>query len=200
MRLASGFDLDFWTLCFLRWIDAFKVIAKTSRCHFQLSAASSQLIPKCIYQSEIEFVLWGLLGFKRGLRNVIASTIQFRQLKKMREREKEREQGKEWVIEYLTLRPFRPLKSFSLISEILLFCKSRRMVSSGIFSGTLFKPERHKTTSSEKNDTDEIGYELIWAFMARIYFEIKSAVDIWILVQHQHNTPRYEQKNNIWRV
>lgn len=150
MRLASGFDLDFWTLCFLRWIDAFKVIAKTSRCHFQLSAASSQLIPKCIYQSEIGFVPWGLLGFKRGLRNVIASTIQFRQLKKMREKEKESEQGKEWVIEYLTLRPFRPLKSFSLISEILLFCKSRRMVSSGIFSGTLFKPETQNHKQWEK--------------------------------------------------
>lgn len=104
---------------------------------------------------------------------------------------KKREQAKERVIEYLTWRNFRPLKSFSLISEILLFCKSRRVVSSGIFSGTFFRPERHKNTSSKKNDTDEMGYELIWAFMARFYFEIESAVDIWILIQHQHNTLIY---------
>lgn len=43
--------------------------------------------------------------------------------------------------EGLTCSPLRFLKSFSLISEILLFCRSSRIVSSGISSGTSFKPD-----------------------------------------------------------
>lgn len=41
----------------------------------------------------------------------------------------------------LTCSPLRFLKSFSLISVILLFCRSSRIVSSGISSGTSFKPD-----------------------------------------------------------
>lgn len=40
----------------------------------------------------------------------------------------------------LTCSPLRFLKSFSLISVILLFCRSRSVVSSGISSGTAFRP------------------------------------------------------------
>lgn len=41
----------------------------------------------------------------------------------------------------LTCSPLRFLKSFSLISVILLFCRSSRVVSSGISSGTAFRPK-----------------------------------------------------------
>lgn len=41
----------------------------------------------------------------------------------------------------LTCSPLRFLKSFSLISVILLFCRSSRVVSSGMSSGTAFRPD-----------------------------------------------------------
>lgn len=41
----------------------------------------------------------------------------------------------------LTCSPLRFLKSFSLISVILLFCRSSRVVSSGMSLGTAFRPK-----------------------------------------------------------
>lgn len=41
----------------------------------------------------------------------------------------------------LTCSPLRFLKSFSLISVILLFCRSSRVVSSGMSPGTDFRPD-----------------------------------------------------------
>lgn len=53
----------------------------------------------------------------------------------------------------LTYRLVRPLKSFSLSSVIRLFCRSRNLVSGGIFFGTSVRPEDKTNKNTEGNHT-----------------------------------------------
>lgn len=51
----------------------------------------------------------------------------------------------------LTYKLERPLKSFSLSSVMRLFCRSRNLVSGGIFLGTSVRPEDKTNKNTEGN-------------------------------------------------
>lgn len=51
----------------------------------------------------------------------------------------------------LTYKLVRPLKSFSFSSVIRLFCKSRNLVSGGIFLGTSVKPKDKTNKNREES-------------------------------------------------